>query len=238
MSAIKRLFSSVLDPFINILVPPVCQVCGCTLAQSEEFICVECLARIPRTSLHLSDFNSIHQRVAGNHYINSATGWFYYYHESPYSRLIRSAKYDDMPALARFLGRAYARELADTDVLSDVDVLLPVPIHWRKRLQRGYNQTEEIARGISDITNIPIGDNLSALRSHSTQTARTGFERHFNVMNNYIAHHGNELDGLSITLVDDVITTGSTMLDCINAVCKISTPRKINILSIGVTHLR
>jgi predicted amidophosphoribosyltransferase len=238
MSAIKRIFSSIASPFINIMVPRNCLMCQRSLVNGEEYLCLDCYHNIPRTNLHLSDFNTIHKRVGGDYFISHACGWFHYYTNGPYSRLIRLAKYGDMPDLARYMGRSYATELSETAILDDVDVLLPVPMHWRKRLQRGYNQTKEIALGISDITGIPVGDNLRSTRYHIAQARQTGAERYQNVTDTYIVLNANELDGLSITFIDDVVTTGATLYDCIRAVCNSVSPRKINILTIGVTHLR
>ena len=105
--------------------------------------------------------------------------WFFYDHTSDFADIIRSAKFDDRPAFARALGRLYARELlsaAHVDGtpghLSDVEILMPVPMHWSKLLGRGYNQSREIALGISEVTGIPVADNLMARKPHRTQIGR------------------------------------------------------------------
>jgi ComF family protein len=213
-------------------------MCERSLVEGEEYLCLNCLQNVPRTNLQVSQFNTIHKRVGGNYYITWACGWMYYYTEGPYSELIRMAKYSDMPALANFMGRAYATELRGSGVLEGVDVLLPVPMHWKKRMRRGYNQAVEIARGISEVTGIPVGDNLRSTRSHTAQARQSASERYRNIKDTYRVLHGEELEGLNITFVDDVVTTGATLYDCIRAVCETIHPRQVNILTIGVTHLR
>lgn len=218
--------------------PRTCRICGQSLTVGERLMCVGCMADLPRTYLHKIDFNTLHQRVAGSHQVDIAGGWFYYYSDSPYARLIREAKYDDRPATARALGRLYGTELAADGLKGRFDVLLPVPLHRNKLLKRGYNQSLEIARGIASELGCPVGDNLVAIRAHKTQTRRSGLERYKNVEGSFDVRHADELDGLSVAIVDDIITTGSTILDCINAITSKSSPSSVNILSLGVTHMR
>lgn len=218
--------------------PRTCLVCGCSLTAGENLMCVGCMADLPRTSLHRLEFNTLHQRIGGNSEIDIAAGWFYYYSDSPYARLIREAKYHDRPEVARKLGYLYGRELAADGLAGRFDVLLPVPLHRGKLLRRGYNQSLEIARGLAEALRCDVGDNLVALRSHSTQTRRSGLERYMNVRGSYGLKCPGELDGLRVAVIDDIITTGSTILDCVNAIAASATPAALNVLSIGVTHMR
>ena len=232
--AIRLMGASALDTVF----PRTCRVCGRTLVTGEKLLCIGCMAELPRTYLHNVGFNTLHQRIGGEHEIDIAAGWFYYYSDSLYAHLIHEAKYNDRPATACQLGRLYGAELA-ADGLSDrFDVLLPVPLHRDKLLKRGYNQSLEVARGLAEALGCEVGHNLTALRSHHTQTRRSGYERYDNVRGSFGIRHPEELDGLSVAIVDDVITTGSTVLDCINAIATSSTPSRLNILSIGVTHMR
>ena len=233
-----RALSTMSAAALDSLFPRTCRVCGQSLTVGERLLCVGCMADMPRTYLHRLDFNTIHQRVAGNHQIDLAAGWFYYYTDSSYARLIREAKYDDRPATARALGSLYGAELAADGLKGRFDVLLPVPLHRGKLLKRGYNQSLEMARGIASQLDCPVGDNLVAIRAHKTQTRRSGLERFKNVEGSFTLTHPGELDGLSVAVVDDIITTGSTILDCINVIADNSAPASLNILTIGVTHMR
>lgn len=186
---------------------------------------------------HLVDNNTVHQRVVGRLPVEKATGWMHYYRANCYSALIRTAKYNGYPALARKLGRLMAAELTADGFFDGIDVLLPVPMWWPKQWWRGYNQSVMVARGIADVTGIPVGDNLVARRYHSTQTRLGAFDRYINVKGSVAVAHPDELEGLHIMLVDDVITTGSTMSACIDALAEGADVKAVSVVAVGVTHL-
>ena len=89
-----------------------------------------------------------------------------------------------------------------------------------------------------DVASNPLEANLRALRRHSTQTRRSANERFTNISGSFAVVNPRELDGLNVVIVDDVITTGSTMADCIRAVGESSAPASINVLSLGATLLK
>lgn len=223
---------------LDTVFPRTCRVCGRSLGHYEQLLCLGCMADMPRTGLHHDPFNTVHQRVAGTTPVDIAAGWFYYYSDSPYARLIREAKYADMPSTGRRLGAMYGRELADEGLRGRFDVLLPVPLHRDRLLRRGYNQSLMIARGLASELGCDVGDNLVAVRPHRTQTSRGGYERYANVRGSFAVRSPGELDGLHIAVVDDVITTGSTVHDCIAAVARACSPASVSILSIGVTKMK
>lgn len=220
---------------LDAVFPRLCRVCGCSLIEGERLLCVKCMAELPRTRLHLEDFNVLHHRIGGRYRIDTAAAWFHYMPDSQYARLVRRAKYGDRPADAFELGRMYARELLADGVGRDFDVLLPVAMHPLKRFVRGYNQAAEIARGMAGVFGCDVGDNLRALRHHSSQTRRGAYERFVNVSGTFAVDHPGELDGLKVVIVDDVITTGSTVADCVGAVGDSASPASINVLGLGAT---
>lgn len=223
---------------LDAVFPRTCRVCGRSLGHGEHLLCIGCFADMPRTGLHLVDFNTIHQRVGGSVAIDIAAGWFYYFSEGKYADLIREAKYNDMPSTARRLGQMYGRELAAEGLSGRFDVLLPVPLHRDKLLRRSYNQSLEIARGLAAELGCETGDNLVALRPHRSQTSRSGYERYANVSGTFGLISPSELDGLRVAVVDDVITTGSTVHDCMAAIARESQPASLSVLSIGVAKLK
>lgn len=229
----------VLGAVVDALLPRLCPVCGCSLARGESLMCMRCLAALPRTRMHLRRDNSITARISRPGLeLCLGAAWMHYSRHSPYAAVIRDAKYHSMPGMAREAGRLFALEMqADgTPALADVDVLLPVPMHWTRLMQRGYNQSREVALGISAATGIPVGDNLHAVRRHSTQTRRTADERRLNVQGTIAVRHPRELDGLHVAVVDDVITTGATMTDALRAITAAASPRALSVLALGAVH--
>lgn len=165
--------------------------------------------------------------------------WFDYDPTSPWAQMIRQAKYNNNPRLARELGHIFGLELLHRTGSVQADVLLPVPMHWRKRMKRGYNQSIEIARGLRKATGICIGDNLVALRSHSTQTHKGDNERKANIRGKIGVEEPHELDGLKVVIVDDIITTGSTIAECVSAISLSGArPQTLGFITLGATILR
>ncbi len=175
------------------------------------------------------------QRFAGLFPFKHATGYFFYSSNSDLSILIQDLKYRQFRGLARQMGAIIARELMMTPFLSDIDYIIPVPLHVFKKARRGYNQTEEIAKGIAEITGIPVRLNLKAVRPHRTQTRLTAEQRLKNTSDVYKLAKPEELSGKHILLLDDVCTTGSTLTSAAKAILQTSPSIGISILTVGVT---
>lgn len=223
---------------VNLIWPDVCEVCGCTLVKGEKVICLGCRLRLPRTNLHTKEFGLIHHRLAGRVPIERAAGYFYYYRSDPFTRLIHAAKYNGRPNVARYLAREYAGEIKDNGFFSGIDLILPVPLHRFKLWKRGYNQTEYLARGLKDATGIAIGSNLVATRGHSTQTRKGSYMRWLNTRNIYDVVRPGELEEKHILVVDDVLTTGATLLACCEAIHRSAPTATISVLTLAVSHLQ
>ncbi len=228
----------ILKGVVNLIWPDVCEVCGCTLVKGEKVICLGCRLKLPRTNLHTQEFSLIHHRLAGRVPIERAAGYFYYYRSDSFTRLIHAAKYNGRPNVARYLAREYAGEIKNDGFFSGIDLILPVPLHRFKLWKRGYNQTEYLARGLKDATGIAIGSNLVATRGHSTQTRKGSYMRWLNTRNIYDVVHPGELEGKHILVVDDVITTGATLLACCEAIHRSAPTATISVLTLAVSHLQ
>lgn len=222
----------------HILAPRVCRVCGRALAANEEYLCLGCLVDLPRTGAHTCEFNIIHRRLGHTCPVDRAAGWFAYQRQTPYARLLVDAKYGALPRLASTLGRICAAELAADGFFDGIDVLAPMPLHWRKRLSRGYNQAEEICRGIAQATDIALCANaLRATRSHGIQARQSAAARFANIAGTIALGRGaTALAGRHVLLVDDIITTGASAGEAIRSLSAAS-PSAISVLCLGLTNL-
>ena len=226
------------DDALRVIFPKVCEVCGRSLSRGEDIMCLHCKLDMPRTQLHREDFNAIHQRLAGKAPIEKATGYFYYYRDSDYARLIHKAKYNGRPIIISHLARSLVKELSADGFFDDIDVIQPVPMHWIKQLIRGYNQSEVLAKALSDATGIAMSKSIVASQGHKTQTRKNRYERWLNTKGVYRVKNVVGLEGKHVLIVDDVITTGSTILACCEAIHAASPTTRISVLSLGVTHLQ
>lgn len=229
---------TIFDRLLDFIYPRVCEVCGRSLLPGEEVMCLHCSYDLPRTNAHRESFNMIHRRLASVALpVDRAAGYFHYYREGGYNDIIHRAKYQGRPALIRAMGERFARELDADGFFAGIDIILPVPLHWFKMMRRGYNQSRYLAEGISRVTGLPVGDNLVAARSHSSQTSRSDYKRWLNARSVYVVRRGDELRGKHILVTDDVITTGATMIACCKAILSAVPGARVSVLSLGVAHM-
>lgn len=225
----------IVGSIIDFVFPRICHVCGENLPHDARFVCPACLSRLPRTLYHRTPDNAMERRFMGQFPFRAATGHFFYTRESAIATLIHDMKYRKFRSLASFLGEEVAAELLPTGFLSDIDMIVPVPMHFMKKARRGYNQTEEISKGISKIVGIPVADNLRAVRGHRTQTSLSLESRIRNVEGVFRVKNPEELTAKSILIVDDVCTTGATLSAAAIALHKAADIRELSLLTLAVT---
>lgn len=238
-STIIGRLTGLLSALSDTIYPRLCPVCGTPLVGGERLMCLQCRCDMPLCDgVHLDPFNLIHKRLMRHVPIERAGAYFYYYRESRYTQLILTAKYRRRPGIVRQLAREYAEKIKADGFFDGIDLILPVPMHPFKELQRGFNQTDYIARGLRDITGIAIGHNLTATRRHATQTRKNTYNRWLNARSAYGADNPEELAGKHLLVVDDVITTGATLAACCEALHQAVPDATISVLALAVTELQ
>jgi len=207
-----------ISDLINFILPRRCVMCNSLLASSERHICTDCLSRLPRTEYHRHDGNPIEQIFWGQVPIERASSFFFYQGEHT-RRILHSLKYFDNPSIGRYLGNIYAEELIPYGFFKDIDGIIPVPLHWRKTLKRGYNQSEYFAYGISDATGLPTLDKaMKRTVNTRTQTRLHKSDRWSNVQDIFTPNKGIDESYRHILIIDDVITTGATTLSLMRSI--------------------
>lgn len=221
---------------IDAVYPPLCQLCGERLAGDEECVCTRCVQSLSRIGFMPGSTNPVAERLAGLIPYERAAGIFIYSPGNLAARLVYDFKYHGQARLAQKMGRQMFEEMLFTDFFTDVDALVPVPIHWTRRLKRTYNQSRMLAEGVSSVSGIPIIEALRA-RRHSTQTRLTGAERLANASGKYYAVEdiASLLGGRRVVIIDDVCTTGSTLISAARALLAAYPDIKISILTYAVT---
>lgn len=206
---------NILQDFIELFFPNLCKVCGGRLIHGEKYICLSCFYNMPETNYHLFDDNPIEKRFWGKVETDHVYSFFKYVKDSDFHRLLTELKYKGCKELGEYLGEHYAFLLKSSGKLSDLDYIIPVPLHLKRMKMRGYNQSEWIAKGFSHIFQKElITDNLYRKSANSTQTSKGVYERWMNVSNIFGLKDPKQITGKHILLVDDVLTTGSTISAC------------------------
>lgn len=167
-----------------------------------------------------------------------AAALFFYRAESDYSKITRCIKYQGRLEVGKHFGRLLGMKLAGSSLFSDVDAVVPVPLHWLRRWKRGYNQAEVIASGVAECLGIPMRpDILRRIRRTRTQTKLSVDEKKANVAGAFAVHeqvHAEELPFRHILIIDDVFTTGSTLFACFEALRTVLPPSvRISVATLG-----
>ena len=226
-------FARGINDLLELFYPTLCITCGERLMTQEEFLCINCWNDIPTTNFHTYSENKVAQLFWGRTQIENATAFFSYKKGSNYQQLIHFIKYKGLKELGYETGRRFGAFLANSENYKKVDMIIPVPLHPAKQKKRGYNQSEWIARGISYSLEKPYSNVHLKRNIHtSTQTKKNRFERWKNVENIFEVIGPGDLAGKHILLVDDIITTGSTLEACANELLKIIEV-KVSIATLG-----
>lgn len=228
-----NLFTQYLNDFFNLFFPDLCIVCNSHLITQEDLICTKCLYNLPKTNYHKEIDNPVSQLFWGRTKIEYATGFFTFSKGSKYQGMMHKFKYHGNKEIGYVLGKSFGNQLINS-VFNRIDIIIPVPLHKSKLKKRGYNQSEWIAKGLSETMQIPL-DIKSFIRSVATetQTRKSRFERWKNVENIFRITDYNALKDMHILLVDDVVTTGSTLEACANAILEIK-DTKVSIATLAV----
>ena len=221
----------------DVALPRQCPVCGKALDGDEQWLCRKCLAALPRTRYEEADFNTMEQHFAGKVPIERATAYFFYEKGAPYASILHDIKYHSTPRMGRWLTSHAVRDMKASRFFEGIDVVTAVPLHRSKLAKRGYNQSEYLALGIADELGIPYVELLKAVRPHSTQTHKGALERWQNIQDNYaLKKDADRYAGQHILLVDDVITTGSTLTVCA-ALLKTIPGTRISLFTLAAARL-
>ena len=220
------------NDFVRLLFPETCLTCGISLYFNEKSICTFCIQQLPKTNYHNLYDNQVKKVFDGRVNVEKAYSYLFFKKGSKTQEILHQLKYRNKEKLGVELGMMYGKELM-SDGESNIDLIVPVPLHPTKLTKRGYNQSAAFAKGIADVLNIEMDDkNVIRSKNTETQTKKTRLDRWLNVSDVFQVKYPTKLEGRHILIVDDVITTGAT-IEAMAGVLNSVGCRKISIASIA-----
>jgi ComF family protein len=226
---------SILRDFLNLFFPKICASCGNSLFRHEEVICDFCEFHLPQTNYHLYPDNPVSRIFWGRAEIEGGAAYYHFNKGNRVQHLVHLLKYKGRKDVGIYLGRQYGSCLRDSSSFDSVEVVIPVPLHRKKMLKRGYNQSEQFAIGLAGAMRIPVDTaTLCRIKPTETQTRKSRFKRWENVAEIFAVSDPLSLIGKHVLLVDDVITTGATLEACINVLKQIHGIR-VSVAAIAAT---
>src|ERR1043165_3982414 len=209
--------------FFNLFYPEVCLACSQKLLKGEQLVCFKCGAEMPRTDQWKTPNNALMKRFWGRVDIQGAAAFYYFQKDGVVQHLLHQLKYNGRQEVGEFIGKELGDCFTSTgSVVKDIDLVVPVPLHWKKLKKRGYNQCAALAHSLAEAMNVAFSETtLERVHENVSQTTINRFDRHGNVNNIFAAADPAQLTGKHILLVDDVVTTGATAEVCLQTILSV-----------------
>ena len=217
----------ILNSFLDIIYPRFCYMCDEKIPDSDKYFCPSCYS-------NLKFFNTIHgskvNKVFSN-CIDESFSFFYFEPQAISQKIIHMIKYEGMKNLGVQMGKKLGKVLEEQNI--SADLIIPVPLHFSRKRERGYNQAEAIASGVSEVLKIPLEQKLIRRKKFTkSQTKLNREERILNVGEAFQINSNIDLSGKSVFILDDVITTGATIGGCAKLL-KNNNAKKVTALSLA-----
>lgn len=203
--------------FISLIYPSVCAACNATLMRHEHTICTKCIFVLPKTNYFKQEENPIVKLFWGRVMIHHACSYYFFEKKSKVQHMIHDLKYKGNTAVGFEMGTLFGAELAKSEKYTDVDLIVPVPLHPDKYSSRGYNQCDFIADGIAKSMKAKSDKQVLHRAMYTeSQTRKNHYDRWLNVAEVFETSDQNLENYNHVLLIDDVVTTGSTLVACAN----------------------
>ncbi len=235
---VRSTLRSFLHLLTRLLLPEACHVCGRRLQAEDEVVCAACFAGLPFTRMRGERGNVVERLFWGRLPVVRANAYLHYVSGAASGQPLLRLKYGRQPQIGTYFGRTMAADLLDTDFFRDIDCIIPVPLAKERLHERGYNQSEQLARGVAERTGLTVRtDIVERVVSNPTQTSLNAAERAANVKGIFRLVRPDAVSGRHVLLIDDVLTTGATLLSCGEELTKAEGVRiSILVLSLAGTH--
>ena len=231
--------NNIFQDLSGLIYPEICSGCGGRLMQQETTICFECLYNLPQTYFHQSKHNPVTQRLSGRIDFEQATAMYFFAKNGKVKDLIHELKYRGKYQVGVVLGEQLGKVLNKQSEWETIDCIVPVPLHPKRLRQRGYNQSLAIVEGIGNKMNVSIETQMvKRVVDNSSQTKKKDTtSRWDNVKDIFKVNRPTSSDYQHFLIVDDVITTGSTVEACAIAIKAAMPTAKISFASVACAEI-
>jgi ComF family protein len=212
----------ILSDFMALFYPVLCAACERDLRRGESVICTRCRYLLPRTGYDIRTGHPMEKLFIGNTKVQAATALFHFKKGGGVQRMMHGLKYDGRKDVGFTTGKMLAERWKQFPCEWHPELIVPVPLHPRRQKKRGYNQAEAICIGFSAELNIEhCPDGLIRSVESDSQTLKHRYERHTSMEGIFIVNRPEKMAGKKVLLVDDVVTTGATLIACAEALTQV-----------------
>jgi ComF family protein len=221
---------------INLFFPDVCAGCNELLLTGESVICTGCRHNIPLTGHHLNPENEAFMKFYGKLPVEFAATMCYFHKKGIVQDMIHKLKYKGHEEIGTVIGSWYGQVLKSNDIIRTVDEIIPVPLHPKRLRKRGYNQVTAFGKALAENLGIPYNDTLLLRHKYAkTQTKKDLLARALGDQAVFAAEISGQNHDKHYLVIDDVLTTGSTLQACGHALLQIP-GTKISVACIAMSH--
>lgn len=227
-------FQLYLKDFVGLIYPELCLCCNEQHPFKDSLFCLDCNVDMPITDQFIVPNNRFKDIFIGRIKLEYAAAYMYNYKGSKVQQMLHALKYQHKNEIAIEIGKIIGGQISQYWSDKPIDMIIPIPLHPKKQHWRGYNQCIELAKGIHETTQIPINNLAVKKISHTdSQTSKTRAERLVNVSESFVPYPRLDLSNKHVLILDDVVTTGSTLEACA-LICQEANAKSISMITLAM----
>lgn len=231
----SRIFTKNINGLLSLIYPSPCLICQTELPESQRHVCFSCM-----DDFHYTDYEKYQESTVadelfwGRIKIEQVYSALFFDKGNSTQKILHAIKYKEGKELGVFMGELIGDKLKSVEKYGQIDALIPIPLHSKKGFKRGYNQSLLIAQGLSKVLNIPIVEGVKRKKHHDSQTKKNRFERWDNVKSIFETDQNLLANYKHVAIVDDVLTTGSTLESAARAIKDVLPNQNISLITIAI----